>query len=620
MSTITHSVAEARRRSSGTTRASQIEEFKALLAWPGLYRLSAVCDELLGNDDPQGGAESTMPTSLLLATSCAARIAGSRAGAVKLVGDHQVWNDIFRPVWERRAENEGLMFPWRPPTRDQVENFEHRLLDPEYKEVNKTLATLPPEVQQQKRRDRLARLARLQEEFQSLSMAQARTMGQFDRDTPIDWTQPSLKHTVIGDGTVIKPFSDVAKHVDPTTGEVFYRGSRAKTKPRLSPLGTDLTDDRKLTLRGLNMVSLLTSTRWGWVVLGTGFADGAEQWAALDLIDAVAPRSKGGINTLLWDRVFTGWLLDHMMARHSVRVVNKSVATNRAKNELPEDPTRTEAVRAQADEEYAELTDDGRHLMTLAEHRYAEMDAAKTWNAHTPSHQERQNEAALVDYWRGKDLAAYYESGRPLPLGLSIYPATSATAVTGSRVVTGNGEYHVVRSEPTWLTRHTHHGAQGSCTHELWIEDGALHSVEMDPARGCLVKTATATCLSSTPHKNGRRWATTEVWTIPCPHGDFEFTTAWEPKGIRLRRGQTNKEQLSPLNDLRPISRSDAQSFADIANHRNQSESFNHWYKSRLYTKNRRAATLSIEGQVLDYLGGACLRNALTWANWRADD
>jgi len=633
----THRAAAVRLRTTGTSKASQIDEFKALLDWPGLYLMAQACDELPEPDKNRPGRQSDMPTSLLLAVSCAARICGSRAGALELVGSRDVWHKMLRPVWEARPENEHLVFPARAPRVAQLLNFERRLIDPQYKtRKNKLDAIEDPTEKAAAKADlrtlKLARQAALQERFQAVAMAQAKQMGLFDTDVPIDWTQPGLEHTVIGDGTVVKPFSMVREHEDPVTGEVFYTGTRAVKNPRLSPRGTDLEPDNKKALRGLNMVSLLSPTRWGWVILGTSYAERAEQWPALDLIESAARRSKGGVHNVLWDRVLSGWLLDSLLANQRLRVFNKSVAASTEKTKLPEHPTVSQAVRHTAAEQHARLLDHSHHQMALAEVEYAHLEATKSWDVHQPTRDERHEEARVLNHLRDRDLADLYETGKPLPLGVSLYAATSASTVTGSRIVTGRGKVDLVRSEPTRYGRYTHHvdsgaadgaGAvegDGGCTHDLWVDDGALHTVEMDPILGCLVKTATATCLSSTPHKNGRRWATTETWSIACPRGDFEITTTWEPHGTRYTPDDLRKKPaLSPLNDLRPISRSQAQDFANIANHRNQAESFNQWFKTRLPQPGR-AASLTIEAQVLDYLGAACLRNALTWANWHQDE
>ena len=71
------------------------------------------------------------------------------------------------------------------------------------------------------------------------------------------------------------------------------------------------------------------------------------------------------------------------------------------------------------------------------------------------------------------------------------------------------------------------------------------------------------------------------------------------------------------LNTLRPVSRSQAQAFADIANYRNLAESFNNWYQASLPNYGR-AATLSADAQTFDYITAACLRNARTWAAYAA--
>src|SRR5690606_16760786 len=92
---------------------------------------------------------------------------------------------------------------------------------------------------------------------------------------------------------------------------------------------TDTRADGKEQLRGLNMVGVYTWTDAGRLVLGTRVALGAEQWAALELIEEVFRFAKDGMHGVIWDRVITGWLVDYLMATMRLQTVGKPVANSR---------------------------------------------------------------------------------------------------------------------------------------------------------------------------------------------------------------------------------------------------------------------------------------------------
>jgi hypothetical protein len=518
-----------------------------------------------------------------------ARVEGSQAAVLSTLRDQKVWEEL-REVYESCEENQGTPFPLAAPNRDQVRYFRKRLLDvPDWFDA-------------------------LQPWFQRIAVAQAKELGNLAGGVDPDWTNPSLRHTLIGDGMVLKPPTDVVRRVDPITGEEFFVGSRG-VKPRLAPQLTDLSEDGKAHLRGLNMVTMTTPTRYGPVVLGTSHAVGAEQWPALDLLDALAALAGDGIHNLLYDRVFHGWLNDYTVAKHRVRVFNKSHADkSRGPGKVDEDTT---TQRVLADRALRRMASDDLHDRRLAELPEDHFD-------HLGPQQRDRYLAAVRSFWRTDDLLDIYYSGAPQPIGVSLYPSTAASDSLRNRPASKREKVEIVRSEPLYFGKHVHDTDAGSCVHEMFVDDGALHTAAADPTEGYLVKVATARCISSTPRlrANGL-WGSTETWLMPCPDGDFEITTTWDPQGDRFTPDTPAEVDRTPedmvLNELRPISRSDHQEFADIANFRNHAESFNNWYQ-RTLPHFGRAASYTVGGQQHDLLAAACQRNANTFAAWMDDD
>lgn len=588
---------------TGSSKQSELNELQDLLEWPGLYRLADAIDEYRDNlRRSSAGVRQKYPTSILLFTAWAARITGSLASAIATLDDDIVWRHLEETWFDLTdAETKGLRFPPKCPDREQVRHFTRSVIaNPNYGR---------PGFESVQHWEKV-----LQAKLQEIAIAQAKTQGHLRDDHEVDWTRPRPENTVIGDGTVVTRLSDVEQWVDPATKEIITKGSRARYRPRVSG-GTDLAHDKKSHRYGYNMVSLHTATEHGWIVLGTGCADGAEQWAALDLVSSVAKGAGAGVHTLLYDRVFTGWLLDRMLGRYGIRVINKSVGVNRGDTSAAPAPeellTTTSAAEAElrraADVFIANLESDDRtnvHLVALTEEQ-------RDGLGRTPK--------AFTKHVRQSELKKLYDAKQALPLGVSLYRATSARQVLGSRAAGHHQRFKLVRSTPRFVEVVSH--ADG-CEHLLYTDDGALHSVESDGQH--LVKVATATCLSSIRRKlgidgGGAIYGAEDTWLLPCPNGDLTYHTAWTPDP---RRDADSPESGDPmaavLTDLRPISRSQANEFADVANARNNAESYNAWFKRRL-PKDGRAATLSKDSQEFDFIGAACVRNALTFAAWRND-
>src|SRR6478609_399908 len=293
---------------SGTNRIGEREQMLDLFRFAPLYQLGETIEAVLEQSRKAGsgrgrGRRSSFPATLQFGLLVSARAYTSVPRVVRALADDGTW----RQIRERYFSATGQQLPLRPPNRDQLDHFKERI-------------------------STRAVLIELQDMFRRCAIAQARDHGNLNPSRARDHTRPSDANSIYGDGTDIAPYSKVltvADPFDPTRQRIL--GSRAKDpgRAKVQKIHSDMTEDGK-NMRGVNMVSAHTWTPWGRVVLGTATALRAEQWAALDLIDAVATRAGEGLHTVIWDRAITGWSVDYLMASYGVQVLGKSVGKSAA--------------------------------------------------------------------------------------------------------------------------------------------------------------------------------------------------------------------------------------------------------------------------------------------------
>lgn len=516
------------------------------------------------------GRRSPYPATALLAALASARAAGSLAQALKKLHEDPL-------LWERcrasyRGASKGVELPPVPPRREQLRYFRDRLLD-------------KPEP-----------LVNLKARFMRLAVGQVRLQGNMISGVQPNGADPDERHTIYGDGVIIKPFSEVREVVHPRTGEKVVLGSRGKpeaeltrkSRPRLQTWISDTEEDGKQA-RGLNMVAIHTWTSAGRVVLGTGSAMAAEQWAVLDLVDSIHDIAGDGIHTLIYDRAITGWCVDYLMGARRIQVLSKAVAKG-GRNDASAPIPRLDSQVARTVAEfphYAGAAKDASYLLRR--------DALS-------------------------DMVRYNER---LPVGMSIYPTTRRN-------------YDQVRSDVVDLEPAVHDTDDGPCVHELVVDDGGLFLVEQHPEESYRVKTWFISCIRSTPFERpDGLWGTRNEYMIPCASGDFAYVRDWLPDGVRFTPADTEKEKASTDRvgwRLRPLCRADdiadwyngsgsfetgRRRFSERFSRRNDAESFNQWYEAGLLHHGR-AATLSQRSQELDFLLAALLNNSITWRRHRA--
>lgn len=108
---------------------------------------------------------------------------------------------------------------------------------------------------------------------------------------------------------------------------------------------------------------------------------------------------------------------------------------------------------------------------------------------------------------------------------------------------------------------------------------------------------------------------TTTTYLVPCSDEDFVWEILWNPSTKRYHRDstETDRSPADPLGwRLRAVPRFDYERFGRINAGRNDSESFNRWYKDTL--TNKRGATIDGRRQLLDLILGAVVKNSDTWS------
>ncbi|MFI2754179.1 hypothetical protein ACGIF2_15755 [Cellulomonas sp. P22] len=534
-------------RAGSRPKQASIDLLTACFSFPGLSNLA---DALTAHRPTRAGARAQHPDICMLAVLAAARAVGGVQPVVREL------NAADRFAWKKcsallMARIEGLRLPPTPPTRDQITSFQRRVTEDGGIDV-------------------------LEQAFIDASVKMAKWMGHFDVSTAPDWVRPDPKHAIYGDGTVIAPFSGASEWVHPLTGEVVIRDSRARdaSTARIQRVRTDTTIDGKADLRGINFVSMHTWTSSGRVMLATGHALGAETLTAVDLMRAVQERAQGGVHTVIYDGVVTGWIVDWLMGSLRIQAVNKIAAASTTDPHVPsaDHPLRRRPA-----------------LEASAERAQRALVAAGL--AVTPE---------LVRYEQDAALDRLYTSDVPLPVGLCLYPRSKSNS------------YEIVYSQHHEIETAEHTVDGERCAHRLVVDDGALYVAEEDIEREHLVKTAMPVCTEATAHLDRGTWNRRTTWQIPCERGAFAHELTWRPAGtFHPKRTTGRTPRVDPLAELRPLARAH-EGYGEVFGRRNDSESYNQWFQAGLRHPGV-AMSLSLGGQRLDFLMGAVLNNAITY-------
>ncbi|WP_282947850.1 hypothetical protein [Cellulomonas endometrii] len=409
--------------------------------------------------------------------------------------------------------------------------------------------------------------------FTRSSVRQARKLGNLTEGGQPDWAGPDPRHVIFGDGTIVRRYSDAELITCEFTGRTLLSGSRARDarSARVQHEFRKVGSDQKNS-SGINHVTLHTRTSHGLVVLAVGTELGAEQWTALDLLDDVAAETGDGVHTLVYDGALTGWAVEYAMARHGIQTFSK----------VPAASVKTEVQ---------EYTRDEVDLYVSGVAREHGLEAT----------------GRIAKVLRKDVLRQMYRGERPTAVGTSIYPPSKPDA-----------DYDLVYSTYVFVkARHRDSGGR-RCEHSLVLDDGALFSTDVDPISELLVKDEYLPAITSTRRRRrDGRWGTDTSFLVPCPDGDFEWTATWDPDATRYRRdsAELGRAPQDPFGwRMRAVPRHDRERFSLVSAGRNDSESFNRWFKDTL--TNKRAATIDGRRQLLDLLLGAVVKNSDTWSTY----
>ena len=331
------------------------ERVLAVFTSPGLYDLRTVLPACV-----PGMRRDSFPPLLQYGVAVAARIYGNQEVALRELAEY--WPQVTAAYTEWLGDEAPTSLPPMPPTARQQDRF-----------VSKVITTKGV-------------LRNLSHRYTHIAIGQARFQGNFPDGVTPDFAKPDIRHAIMGDGTYVKPFSEVVETVDEATGEFIVLGSRATIgRPRIQPQRTDPRPDKKKAV-GINHVIVSTWTCAGWVILAHEQAFGSEVIEARVAIERIQAVLKSRLHYVVWDMVLQGRDVQKLMADARVMVVSKQPArkTTRATRDGYQTPgiTDAEARRLFADEQplplgtsvYPRNSDKPADVISSEFHRYRTLD------------------------------------------------------------------------------------------------------------------------------------------------------------------------------------------------------------------------------------------------------
>ena len=523
---------------------------------PHTYELADFIADLIGLRTEFDRAENRACTIV--------EVIGRGLGSRQAAAEHMTVPGNWRRVLQISSELDGgAALPWSPPTENRVRQWRRRLLPDrtraDYKVVPETLR-------------------RIQAKVMELGIHCAVELGQFPEGVDPDFAVPGRLHQLIGDGTWVKEFSQAKVLEDPELGEMTS-GTRAKKgKVRQQQAAQTLTKhDKKVS--GVLHTVMITETPAGWVYLGGDQTFGGESDSSLDLVEQITAILGDRLHTLCYDRGFTGWPENWLMARHGIPVLTVA------------NPRRSEKKDPE-----------------LKQHR---LDASKALAGLLPPRDARRPTLLAVRSQRALQAAAdveqmieHRELGLPAgigrPLGTCYYLTTGDNV---EKVISHYYKYDTLR----------HDRADGTeCEHHLYVDDGALWEAVQDGKdwiKGQRPRCSTARRVLDV---STGAWTLVMDWELECAEtGQVLCERAvWEPE-LRREKADKHRQRSSKeraLEAMQPLPRCDA-AFSAAYGRRNEVESWFSWYKGTL-RKGDSAASLSLDHQLLDLLMAGMVTNS----------
>jgi hypothetical protein len=542
---------------TGTTRLSDADLAVTMFGFPLILTLANAVDGYRSTAKDGRGRRQHFPTAALIAISAIARYVGSLPAALRVLNDFDVWHRCRR-AWESLAGVGEL--PDAPPPRHSVSYLRDLINDDEQV------------------------IEVLKDSFTGGAFRMAQLLGNFPMcEASLLTVDPA--HTIFGDGTILRPMSDVIEHVNELTGEIEYLGSRATSgAPRVQRAVRTLDADHPGQV-GINFVAMHTETSSGLVVLGIESTLSAEQWAALIVTKRIDTHAHGSVHNLVYDGALTGWVEDALMCNYGVQLLQKG---------------RSRGEDRSTDQSVVRILDIDARVAAETADRLAERDIAtgETGTTRSAAYLGRVHTTVRRDVFD-----RMWRSGEPLPVGTSLYPSAK-----------GDSGYDIVNSRYNFLHL-TFDSPDGGCEHDLVIDDGALFTVGLDEQTDAATKFDHLPCMAAQRERVGEHFTVTLTYLVPCDHGDHEWTHTWAPDMPAYT--EHDERPATHAHDrvgrpLSPIPRIATDEFAPVLRLRNYSESYNNWFKAAL-PRHGRAAAMTQRGQEFDFLMGALAANAVTW-------
>jgi len=519
--------------------ADQLAE--SIAADPHLYELADFISGLIGLRTDLERAESR--ACLLI------DILGRGLGARQVAAAHMTVPGKWRRILQISTELDGgAPLPWNPPTETRVRQWRQRFLPAGWRPDHRVVP---------------ATLRQIQAKVTELGVRRAEELGQFSDGVDPDLTAPSWGHMLIGDGTWVKEYSKAEVIDDPELGKV-PRHSRAKSLETVREQQHALTlEKHKKSVTGVLHTVLITETKVGWVFLGGDQTFGGESESILGLVGQVTGHLGGRVHILCYDRGFTGWPVNHLMARYGIKLLS----------------TPNPKTSEEKDKELQEFR----------------LDATKALASLLPAKDPNRTKLVPVRAQRALQAAANVEQMREhrdqgLPAGIGLPLGTCYYLTTGDNVEKVISHYYELQTL-------THHLGDGTvCEHRMVVDDGALWEAVLQGNHW--VKAQRPRCSAATRVLEPTTGAYTQVmdWELTCPEtGEILREQArWEPDPHH-RKGDDSS--LSPkekaLKEMQPLPRCDV-SFQHAYGRRNESESWFSWFKLTL-RRGDSAASLSLD-------------------------